>query len=271
MARSGPFVLQTTGVVVYFHRMKSARLQESFYRRLAPDGQLLRLFDFLPDVSFFIKDREGRFMALSLNKFEHCGVMREEEAIGKTDHDFFAASRADAYRMDDLAVMDSGEPIINRMEAAPETLGSPRLVATSKIPLRDRRGEVIGIAGFSRPVDQLGSHSDLSDRFGIVIEHVHGHFDQSLTSSELATMAGLSVSQFERRFRDAFGTSPRQYLVRIRVDAAAKLLTETERTVSEIALECGFHDHSHFSRSFRKLMQVTPTGYRAVHRFGQSG
>jgi transcriptional regulator GlxA family with amidase domain len=91
-----------------------------------------------------------------------------------------------------------------------------------------------------------------------------------LTSSELATMAGLSVSQFERRFRDAFGTSPRQYLVRIRVDAAAKLLTDTERTVSEIALECGFHDHSHLSRSFRKIMQVTPTGYRAAHRFGQS-
>jgi AraC-like DNA-binding protein len=125
-----------------------------FTARLAPDGQFLRLFDFLLDVSFFIKDRDGRFMALSLNKFDH----------------------------------------------------------------------------------------------------VHGHFGQSLISNELAAMAGLSVSQFERRFRGAFGTFPRQYLVRIRVDAAAKLLIETERTVSEIALECGFHDHPHFSHSFRKII-----------------
>jgi hypothetical protein len=46
-------------------------MERSGPARLAPDGQLLRLFDFLPDVSFFIKDRDGRFMALSLNKFEY--------------------------------------------------------------------------------------------------------------------------------------------------------------------------------------------------------
>ena len=143
--------------------MESARLQAEFYRQLAPDEQIVRLFDLLPEVSFFIKNRKGQFIALSLNKFEHCGVLREEDAVGKTDHDFFPAARADAYRADDLAVMDSGQPIVNRMEAAPETLGSPRLVATSKIPLRDRRGRVIGIAGFSRPVAELGGDSDLSE------------------------------------------------------------------------------------------------------------
>ena len=220
----------------------------------------------MPEVSFFIKDKDGRFMALSLNKFEHCGVVREEDAIGKTDHDFFAAHRADAYRADDIAVMESGEPIINRMEGAPETIGSPRLVATSKIPLRDKNGEVIGIAGISRPVDQLGTDSDPSGRFTKVIEHLHHHYGDPVTSNQLATMAGLSVSQFERRFRDTFGTSPRQYLLRIRIDAAARRLAETDETVSEIAIECGFHDHAHLSRSFRKAMQTTPTRYRAVHR-----
>jgi AraC-like DNA-binding protein len=246
--------------------MESAQLQEAFFSRLAPDDQIVRLFDLLPEVSFFIKDYEGRFMALSLNKFEHCGVFQEEDAVGKTDHDFFSAQRADAYRADDLAVMESGEPIINRMEAAPETLGSPRLVVTSKIPLRDEGGKVIGIAGFSRPIARLGGDGDVGDRLAKVIEHVHLRYGDPVTSGELAVMAGLSVSQFERRFREAFGTSPRQYLVRIRVEAGARKLAETKQTVSEIALDCGFADHAHFSRRFRRMMQMSPTEYRALHQ-----
>ncbi|MEM7143630.1 MAG: AraC family transcriptional regulator [Verrucomicrobiota bacterium] len=246
--------------------MDSAQLQRDFFRRLAPSDQIVRLFDLLPEVSFFIKDYEGRFMALSLNKFEHCGVVQEQDAVGKTDHDFFSAQRADAYRADDLEVMETGKPIVNRMEAAPETLGSPRLVVTSKVPLRDAKGEVIGIAGFSRPIERLGGDPELSDGMSRVIEHVHREYGDALTSAQLAKMAGLSVSQFERRFRQAFGTSPRQYLLRIRVEAAARRLAETEQTVSEIALDCGFADHAHFSRRFRKIMQVTPTAYRATHR-----
>ena len=246
--------------------MEKTRIREAFLRRLAPAGQIFRLFDLLPEVSFFVKDREGRFMAHSMNKFDHLGVKNEEDAIGMTDHDFFAADRADAYRADDLAVMELGEPIINRMEAAPEALGSPRLVATSKIPLRDKNGEIIGIAGFSLSLDQLRSGSGLGDQFAKVIEHVHQNFGDPITSGKLATMAGLSVSQFERRFRNAFGTSPRQYLLRIRVEAAARMLADTDRTVSEIGLQCGFHDHAHLSRSFKKLMQVTPTRHRKTHR-----
>lgn len=246
--------------------MNPTQSQEAFLRRLAPASQIFRLFDLLPEVSFFVKDREGRFMAHSMNKFDHLGASSEEEAIGKTDHDFFAKDRADAYRADDLAVMQSGEPIINRMEAAPEALGSPRLVATSKIPLRDKNGEIIGIAGVSRPVEQLREDTKLGDQFARVIEHIHRNPGEAITSGDLAAMAGLSVSQFERRFRTAFGVSPRQYLIRIRVEAAARLLSGTDRTVSEIALECGFHDHAHLSRSFRRLMQDTPTRYRAVHR-----
>ncbi|MEM8954627.1 MAG: AraC family transcriptional regulator [Verrucomicrobiota bacterium] len=248
--------------------MDSAQIQRDFFQRLAPTDQIVRLFDLLPEVSFFIKDYEGRFMALSLNKFEHCGVLQEQDAVGKTDHDFFSAQRADAYRADDLEVMETGKPIINRMEAAPETLGSPRLVVTSKVPLRDAGGEVIGIAGFSRPISRLGGDVELSDGMARVIEHIHRGYGDAITSAQMAKMAALSVSQFERRFRQAFGTSPRQYLLRIRVEAAARKLAETEQTVSEIALDCGFADHAHFSRSFRKIMQVTPTAYRATHRKG---
>jgi AraC-like DNA-binding protein len=259
-------VLQDSRFVVYFYRMENAQLQADFFAKLAPKSQIIPLFDLLPGVSFFIKDKEGRFIALSMNKFEHCGVAQEHEAIGKTDHDFFSAQRADAYRADDLAVMESGEAIVNRVESAPESLGSPRLVVTNKIPLYDAAGTIIGVAGFSREIDELGTQPGSVERFAKVIEHIHHHFDEALNSKNLAAMASLSISQFERRFRKAFGASPRQYLMRIRVEAAAKKLAQTDDTVSIIAQDCGFHDHAHFSRSFRKLMHHTPTKYRALHQ-----
>ena len=201
-------------------------------------------------------------MALNRRGCEYCSVAVEAEAIGKTDQDFFPKSRADEYRADDLAVMESGEAIVNRVESAPEDAGSPRLVMTSKIPLRDRRGRVIGVAGFSRQIERIQTPSGTVDAFAKVMEHLHNHFADNFSTQQLADMAGLSVSHFERRFRHAFGASPRQYLVRVRIEHAAKLLSETDQTVSEIAHACGFYDHAHFGRSFRRIMNLSPSQYR---------
>lgn len=243
--------------------MENTSFRSAFLDRLGPSDQAFALFEFLPGLSFFVKDRKGRFIALNRRGCEYCGVPSEADAIGKTDHDFFPRSRADEYRADDFAVMESGEAIVDRIESAPEDAGSPRLVMTSKVPLRDKRGRVIGVAGFSRQIERIQTPSGTVDAFGNVIAHLHENFAARLSSEDLAKMAGLSVSHFERRFRRAFGASPRQYLVRIRVEHAAQLLRETEKTVSEIAHACGFYDHAHFSRSFRRIMQLSPSEYRS--------
>ncbi|MCO8121657.1 AraC family transcriptional regulator [Stieleria sp. TO1_6] len=240
--------------------MEKTPLRQAFFDRLAPGQQVLQLFDLLPDVSFFVKDEGGRFMALNRRGCEYCGVLSESEAIGKTDHDFFPAVRADEYRLDDLQVLQKGEAIINRIESAPEEAGSPRLVTTSKIPLRNRRGRVIGVAGFSRQVERM--QSGTADSMASVIEYLHQHYRQDIATGKLAEMAGLSISHFERRFRLAFGASPRQYLIRVRIENAASMLRETDRSVTEIAQCCGFYDHAHFSRSFRRLMNRSPSAYR---------
>lgn len=243
--------------------MDNTRIRTAFLDRLGPSDQALGLFDFLPGLSFFVKDRQGRFIALNRRGCEYCGVPCEEEAIGKTDHDFFPKSRADEYRADDEAVMRAGEAIVNRVESAPEDAGSPRLVMTTKVPLRDSHGQVIGVAGFSRQIERVQTPSGTIDAFAGVIAHLHDNFAESLSTRDLANMAGLSVSHFERRFRQAFGASPRQYLVRIRVEHAARLLLETENTVSQVAHACGFYDHAHFSRSFRRIMNMSPSEYRS--------
>ena len=245
--------------------MTAAASQQAFLRQVA-GVQIVRLFDLLPDVSFFIKDRKCRFIALNRRGCEYCGVASEREAFGRTDHDFFSRRRAEEYARDDLAVMDSGQAIVNRIESAPEAEGSSRLVMTSKLPLRDASGRVIGLAGFSRQVEQVRERPGAVAKFAKVIEHLHERPHENLPGSELASMVGLSPSQFDRTFRKTFGTSPRQYLLRIRAEAACRRLAESDETVASIALECGFYDHAHFTRSFRQILGVTPSAYRREHQ-----
>lgn len=242
--------------------MKQSRLRQAFLERLSDADQLLSLFDLLPDVSFFMKDRQGKFIALNRRGCQYCGVTAERDAIGKTDRDFFPTARAEDYMADDRAVMESGKPILNRVEPAPELGGSTRLVVTSKIPLRNGKGRVIGVAGFSRQVEQVRRTPTVQHKLARAIDHLHKQPHAVLSSGELARMAGLSVSQFERTFRKAFGTSPRQYLLRVRVEAACKLLAETDDPIASVAVECGFYDHAHFTRSFQSVMSVSPSRYR---------
>ncbi len=91
---------------------------------------------------------------------------------------------------------------------------------TSKIPLRDVRGRVIGIAGFSRQIEDIRAPSGTADAFADVVDHRHRNYGEPLTTVELAARTHLSVPQFERRFRRAFGTSPRQCLLRVRLEHA---------------------------------------------------
>jgi AraC family transcriptional regulator len=84
----------------------------------------------------------------------------------------------------------------------------------------------------------------------------------TLTLAELAREAGLSAAYFSQRFKSATGTSPHQYLLRLRVCKAKTLLDESEAPVIDIAAECRFQTQQHFARIFRRLTAKTPTDYR---------
>jgi AraC-like DNA-binding protein len=245
--------------------MKAPFNRQVFLGHVVPDD-LLQLFSLLPDVSFFMKDRQGRFVSLNRRGCDYCGVTAELEAIGKTDRDFFPAVRAREYMADDRAVMSSGKAIINRIEPAPESAGSPRLVVTSKIPLRDANGKVVGVAGVSRRVEQVRTDPAATERLGKAVSYLHEHCSEQLSTADLAKIAGLSVSQFERTFKRAFGTSPRQYLLRIRIEGACQRLIEGAESIASIALECAFYDQAHFTRKFTTLMGMSPSKYRRERR-----
>ncbi|WP_060576824.1 MULTISPECIES: helix-turn-helix transcriptional regulator [unclassified Pseudonocardia] len=78
----------------------------------------------------------------------------------------------------------------------------------------------------------------------------------------MAAAAGCSVSVLERRMRRVFGLAPTQFVLRARIDHARALLADPERSLAGIALACGFHDQSAFTRQFARLAGETPGQYR---------
>ena len=88
---------------------------------------------------------------------------------------------------------------------------------------------------------------------------------RSISSTDLAIVAGLSISQFDRRFRDAFGQTPSRFLIRYRLTRASQRLVDSDYTISRIAQEVGFYDHSHFTREFRNMFGTSPGRYRKEH------
>ena len=78
----------------------------------------------------------------------------------------------------------------------------------------------------------------------------------------LAEMVNLSVSQFERNFKKLFNMTPLKFINKVRVDNACEMLISSYATLSEIALDCGFYDHSYFTKIFKAQMGQTPIQYR---------
>jgi AraC-like DNA-binding protein len=245
--------------------MKRLDRRRHFFSQMQSAEDLLPMWDLLPDVSFFVKDAAGKFVALNRRGCEYCGVNSELDALGLTDADFFPPARASEYMADDTTVLQTGRPILNRVEAAPEQEGSPHLVVTNKFPLRSKAGKIIGVIGFSRSVEKLRFAPAGIKRMSKVMTLLHEHHAEPLSSAQLAKTAGLSVSQFERVFHKAFGVSPRQYLLRVRVENACRLLAGTDESIANVALAVGFYDHAHFTKSFGMQMGVNPSTYRKKH------
>jgi transcriptional regulator GlxA family with amidase domain len=94
------------------------------------------------------------------------------------------------------------------------------------------------------------------------VELMHAHFGEKLSVPDLAKNVNCSESYFSRLFKQETGTAPAEYIIKIRIDKAKKLLSSTAKNATEIALKCGFASTAHFSGTFRKLVGVSPLQYR---------
>ena len=88
-------------------------------------------------------------------------------------------------------------------------------------------------------------------------------YREPLGVEDMARAAGLSRAHFSREFRAAFGESPHTYLLTRRMERAAALLRNTDRSVAEICLDVGLQSVGSFTTSFKRTYGMTPTDYRA--------
>src|SRR3989304_2022221 len=120
---------------------------------LAQERDLLRaLLDNLPDRIYF-KDLESRFTYINLALVRYLGLSDPAEALGKTDFDFFSAEHARQARADEEAIIRTGEPLISKDEKETRPDGRMLWVSSTKMPLRNRAGQIIGTFGLSRDIN----------------------------------------------------------------------------------------------------------------------
>ncbi len=239
-----------------------------FFGQLGVAQQFRELFEYLPDVYFFAKDKKSRMMAASPPILKRFGLKSESELIGTTDHDYFPTHVADSFVRDDQLVLTTGQPLINRVEI---WYNEQRLLdwfVTDKLPLRDVAGDIIGVMGTVRSYEGSKKSRLPYSQVSEVVDFIRQRHRGKITVTEVARLAGVSTRQLNRRFQDVFGMSALDFLTKTRIQAASDELLNTDRQIVDIAIDFGFCDQSAFTRQFKKHVGQTPLKFRRQYRTG---
>lgn len=228
--------------------------------------RVLELFTFLPDACVCVKDRRGRFEWANLAEVAFHGFQQNDQLIGKTDFDLYEQRIAEQYAADDQRVMITGESSWNQVWLLSDHFHRLHWFVCSKVPLVLDDGEVAGIAIVMRKLAQTRSLIPAYHGMEEVLSAVVNRHAEPIRVQELADLVHLSHSQFDRRFKQIFQQTPQQYILRVRLNAACHALTHTEDSIAEIAAQTGFADQSHFTRQFRRELNMTPLAYRRRYR-----
>jgi AraC-like DNA-binding protein len=239
-------------------------MHASLQRIGATASEAIILCDALEDAPLWIKDRMGRYQWVNRSFLLNFGVEDRDAVLGKTDYDLCGLQLAEQYRVDDERVL-AGESIVGRVELIGRYNHTARWCSTTKIPLHDDKGAVVGTAGITRPL-AIPVGPPRHEPMSIAIRQISEQVGRSLSNADLARACGLSLRAFERQFQAHYRCTPQAYVRQLRVRLSCHALVNSRKSMAEIATEFGFSDQSHFNREFRKLMAETPGSYRERHQ-----
>ncbi len=222
------------------------------------------LFDCLSDLVFFVKNRRGEYVVVNQTLVERCGRREKAELIGRRVDELFPGPLAAGYRAQDELVFQHGAAIGNQLEIHFYVSGERGWCLTNKLPLRDKSGNVIGLVGISKDLQAANDRGHDYASVARAVKHIQANFGAPLRVGELAELAELSPYQFEQRIRRIFHLTAGQFIQKIRMENAMRLLRESKMAIAQIALECGYSDQSAFTRQFRQTTGMTPSDYRAT-------
>ena len=173
---------------------------------LQHERNLLRtLIDLVPDY-IYVKDLHGRFIAANSATAHIMGVATPDDVLGKTDFDFYPRPLAAEYRADEEELLRTGRPLVNKDEPHLDPAGNPRTVLTTKVPLKDDQGRVVGLVGISRDITERKraeeavrlAHEEVAEHHRHEREEVERELakveDQLVRHTQLAAIGQISAS-----------------------------------------------------------------------------
>jgi len=163
-------------------------------KQLFDEKQLLyTLIDNMPDF-IYIKDTDSNFIVANQKIMNVHGLKSRDQLIGKSDHDFYPRELADKYRGNEQDIIRTGKPLINIEERCLDEKGKDIYLSTTKIPLQDADGKIIGIVGIGRDItdkrkaeEKLMDHADQLQQINALLEEKQEEVQQQ--SEELSAQA----------------------------------------------------------------------------------
>jgi AraC-like DNA-binding protein len=268
MSMAAPTAIENPGAEQAWRWLQPVAQASSLQEVLSGLRWLMPLLDTLPDTVFFLKDHEGRYLAVNKTLTDRLGVKDRSALLGRRSGEVFPDEFGHQYEAQDERVASDGETVWEQLELHLYPNRQAGWCLTHKLPLRDATGRVEGLVGISRDLQSTPNRHPMHQRLASAAEHLRKHHTQALNVSHLADMVGLSVAQFERQFRKVYELSPRQMHTQARIQAATQWLAQP-LSVAQVAQHCGYTDHSAFARQFRATVGMTPSQYRELQRRGR--
>jgi AraC-like DNA-binding protein/PAS domain-containing protein len=237
----------------------------AMHESLAPHVAAAVLFDATAGMLYCVKDAEGRYVAMNQAFVSRTRNRERTAVLGQHAHDLFPADLAARYEAQDEQLRADRVALVDELELITEADGSLGWYLTGKLPVIDAHGEFAGSVVVSTELGMRAGSAE-ADGLASVVHHVAHHLDEPHTVTSLATVAGLTPSQLERRMQKVFGLAPKQYVVKARVDEACRLLTHTNDSLATIANTCGWYDQSAFTRQFTRITGCPPGEFRSRNR-----
>jgi PAS domain S-box-containing protein len=216
-----------------------------------------------PGVMFCVKAPDGTYVAANHAFADRAGVSAPGDVVGRTAHDLFPAELADRYEAQDARVLSTGHMLTNELELITRPDGTYGWFLTSKSRWTDEDAAPVGVVSVSIDLRTAADAATPHERLAAAVDVARTRFAEPLPVADLADAAGMSVTQLERTARRVLGLTPKQVIMRFRLEAALRLLADDDISIAEIATRCGYYDQSAFTRHFRRAVGVAPASYRS--------
>jgi transcriptional regulator GlxA family with amidase domain len=135
-------------------------------------------------------------------------------------------------------------------------------VLTHKIAVLDSNKNIIGLISTSRDLATPDQRHPVYYQITAAVRHLHANYSETMYMANLTSITSLPAKLVECYFQKIFSLTLLQMMIKIRLNAASALLVNSTRSVTEIALACGYQDHAVFSSVFKAAVGLAPGEYR---------